>query len=46
MSPLDPEIWAWFNGALERLHQKHPALSWDRLAALLLQMFINGEEAP
>lgn len=36
----------WWQEALGRLHEKHPTLSWDRCAAMLLWMFINGEEAP
>ena len=36
----------WWEEAMQRMHAKHPGLSWDRLACLLLWMFINEEEPP
>lgn len=43
---MTEEFWQWWNEALERVRAKNPDLSWDRCAALLLWMFIEGQEAP
>lgn len=36
----------WWHDAMQRLALARPGLSWDRLAAILLLMFINEESPP